>query len=188
MIEEDAVAGIHAVGLAVVDRDPVGIELGHGVGRARIERRFFSLGNFLDLAVKLGGGGLVEPGLFLKPQNADGLQHPQGAQGVGIGRVFRRFKGDRHMALGRQIVDLVRLHLLDDPDQVGGIGQIAIVQNKPPVLFMRILVEVIDPVGVEQGGPSLDAVHLIAFFQQKFSQVGAVLTGDSGNECFFHSG
>ena len=35
VIEQDAVAGIHAVGLAVVDGDPVGIELGDSVGRAR---------------------------------------------------------------------------------------------------------------------------------------------------------
>ena len=39
VVEQDAVAGVHAVGLAVVHRDPVGVELGHRVGAARIERR-----------------------------------------------------------------------------------------------------------------------------------------------------
>jgi hypothetical protein len=34
MVEQNAVAGVHAVGLAVVDRDPVGVKLGHSV-RAR---------------------------------------------------------------------------------------------------------------------------------------------------------
>ncbi len=29
---------------------------------------------------------------------------------------------------------------------------------------------------------AFDAVHDIAFFQQKLSQVGAILTGDAGNE------
>ena len=32
MIEKNAVAGVHAVGFAVVDRDPVRIELRTGVG------------------------------------------------------------------------------------------------------------------------------------------------------------
>ena len=31
MIEEDAVAGEHVVGLAVVDHDPVGVQLGDAV-------------------------------------------------------------------------------------------------------------------------------------------------------------
>src|SRR5256885_825677 len=43
VVEEDAVAGIEAVGLAVVDRDPVRVELRHAVGRARIEGSRFAL-------------------------------------------------------------------------------------------------------------------------------------------------
>src|ERR1700677_1511959 len=37
MVEQDTVAGIHAVGLAVVHRDPVAVKLGHRIGLARIE-------------------------------------------------------------------------------------------------------------------------------------------------------
>ena len=33
------------------------------------------------------------------------------------------------MALRREVVDLVRLHLLDDADQVGGVGQVTVVQD-----------------------------------------------------------
>ena len=36
VIEENAAAGVHAVGLAVVDRDPVGVELGDEIGRAHV--------------------------------------------------------------------------------------------------------------------------------------------------------
>ena len=35
------------------------------------------------------------------------------------------------VALRRQVVDFVRLHLLDDANQVGGVGQIAVVQLEP---------------------------------------------------------
>lgn len=37
----------------------------------------------------------------------------------------------------------------------------------------------IDPLGVEKGGAALDAVHGVAFFEQKFGEVGAVLAGDA---------
>jgi hypothetical protein len=43
------------------------------------------------------------------------------------------------------------------------------------------LVDVVNPLGVKRAGPAFDAVHDVAFFQQKFSQVGAVLTGDAGD-------
>ena len=42
VVEEDARAGEQAVGLAVVDRLPVGVELGAGVGAAGMERRVSS--------------------------------------------------------------------------------------------------------------------------------------------------
>ena len=60
MVEEDAVAGEQAVGLAVLDRHLVGEDLGHGVGAARVEGGGFALGRLLDLAVHLGAAGLVE--------------------------------------------------------------------------------------------------------------------------------
>ena len=55
MIEQDAVRGIHAVGLAVIDRNPVAIQLGDAVRRARVERRGFLLRHLLNQAVKFRG-------------------------------------------------------------------------------------------------------------------------------------
>ncbi len=49
------------------------------------------------------------------------------------------------------------------------------------VLDMRVLVDVINTVGIERTGSALDTVAGIAFFQQKFGKVGAVLTGDPGD-------
>ena len=46
---------------------------------------------------------------------------------------------------------------------------------------MRVLVDVVHPLGVEGAGPALDAVGDVAFFKQEFSQVGAVLAGDAGD-------
>ena len=105
-----------------------------------------------------------------------------------VGRVLRALKADGHMALGAQVVDLVGLHFLNDADQVGGVGQVAVVQHEASVVDMRVLVEVVDPVGVEQAGAALDAVHLVAFFEQQLGQVGAVLAGHAGDQCCFHWG
>src|SRR5438477_11838567 len=44
----------------------------------------------------------------------------------------------------------------------------------------------VDAIGVEQRSPTLDAVDLVAFSEQKFGEVGTVLAGDAGNEGFFH--
>ena len=50
------------------------------------------------------------------------------------------------------------------------------------VLDVRVLVEVVDALGVKQARPALDAVHDVAFFEQQLRQVRAVLAGDAGDE------
>ena len=53
------------------------------------------------------------------------------------------------MALGTEVVDLVGLNLLDDPNQICAISEVAVMQYKPLISFVRILVEMIDPCGVK---------------------------------------
>ena len=86
------------------------------------------------------------------------------------------------MTLRRQIVDLARLGLLDDADQVGGVGQVAVVHGEAQILLVRILIEMVDTAGVEGRRAALDAVHHVALLQQEFRQIGAVLAGDPGHE------
>jgi len=89
------------------------------------------------------------------------------------------------VALRGEVVEFVRLHLLENADQVSGVGQVAVVQDEASVGGVRILVEVIDALGVELRGAALDAVDGVALFQQEFGQVGAVLAGGAGDECGF---
>ena len=128
MVEEDAVAGIHAVGLAVIDGDPVGVELGHGVGAARVEGRRLALRHFLHQAVELRGRGLVEARLAPEPEEADGLEQAQRSQRIDVGGVFRRLEAHRDMGLGAEVVDLVGLDVADDPGERRAVGQVAVVQ------------------------------------------------------------
>ena len=89
------------------------------------------------------------------------------------------------MAHGGEVVYLVRLGLLDDADQIGGIGQVAVVQLELGVVHMRILVQMIDAVGIEQGGTAFHTVHHVALLQQQLGQVGTVLSCDAGDQCDF---
>lgn len=50
---------------------------------------------------------------------------------------------------------------------------------EPEVRGVRVLIEVIGAVGVEQRRAALDAVYLVALFQKQFRQLGAVLAGDT---------
>jgi hypothetical protein len=39
-------------------------------------------------------------------------------------------------------------------------------QMEAHIGFMRVLVEVVDPVGIEKGAPAFDTVDDVSFFQQ----------------------
>src|SRR5690349_10200084 len=88
------------------------------------------------------------------------------------------------MALGAEIVDLVGPDLLNDPTQIGGVGQVAVVQAKPDILLMWILVKVINARRIEGGRPPLQPMNEIAFREEQFGKVGAVLSGDTDDEGF----
>jgi len=188
VVEQDAVTGIHAIGLAVVDRDPVGIELGHCVWAARVKGGAFLLRDFLHQAIQLAGGCLVEAGLLFQTEDADRFQHAQRAHAVHVGCVFGGLEGHGHMALGAQVVDFVGLHFLNDASQVAGVAEVAVVQLEARIVDVRVLVDVVHALGVEGAGAALDAVHDVAFFQQQLSQIGAVLAGYAGDECNFWLG
>jgi len=60
------------------------------------------------------------------------------------------------------------------------------VHEEADMLFVEILVEVINPGGVKGRGAPLDAVDFVAFAEEKLGQVGTVLTGNPGDQGFFH--
>ena len=47
VVEENAIRGMHAICLTVVDNDPIGIQLGHGIWGARIKWSRLPLRNLL---------------------------------------------------------------------------------------------------------------------------------------------
>ena len=87
-------------------------------------------------------------GLFIEAQQANRFQNAQCADCIGFAGVFRRLKADGNMRLSTQIIDLIGLNFLQDAGQVGRIGQVAVMQSETGVLYVRILIDVIDPLGI----------------------------------------
>ena len=79
-------------------------------------------GGFLHQAVELTSTRLIDPCFIRKPQDPHRLKNPKRAQRVAVGGELRAVKTHCHMALGTEVVNLIGLHLLDDPDQVGTIS------------------------------------------------------------------
>src|SRR5271165_3247377 len=48
---------------------------------------------------------------------------------------------------------------------------------------MRVLVKMVDALGIEQRGASFDAMNGVALTQQELGQIGSVLAGDTGDQC-----
>jgi hypothetical protein len=81
-----------------------------------------------------------------------------------------------------KIVDLVGLRFLHDPYDVGGVGHIAIMHMEGSALLVRIMNQVIDPLGVEGRRTAFHAVDHVSFGEKKFGEIGAILAGYTGDE------
>ncbi len=92
------------------------------------------------------------------------------------------------MALRAQVVDFIGLHLLHDAGEVGGVCQITVVQDEALVLHMRVFIDMVHPLGVEQRRAALDAVDLVTLLKQELGEVATVLAGNSSYQrSFSHS-
>ncbi|MPN26903.1 hypothetical protein SDC9_174329 [bioreactor metagenome] len=94
-----------------------------------MEGGFFVLGAFFDFAVKLGGGGLVDPAALFHFEDAQGFQNSQGPQGIDVAGVFGHVEADLYVALGGKVVDFIGLDVADDSYDAAGIGEVAVVQG-----------------------------------------------------------
>ena len=182
MIEQNPRGGMQPEALPVIHRHPMRVELGHGIGAARIERRPLALHRLLDLAEHLRGRRLIEP--RLRTNDAHRLQHvrsPKPGHGAGEQRLLKR---GMHKALRRKIVDLVRLHLLNDADAARQINQIAIMQLH--------LIEHADPAqsltnDVSRRRSAQQAMNPVALAEQQSGEIGAILAGNTCDQCYLHT-
>lgn len=116
---------------------------------------------------------------------ANSLQKSERTSGNNIGGVIGDLEGNSDMRLSSEIVDLIGEDCVEPSTEGRGIGEIRIVKlHSSLVGVVGVDVDVIDPLGVEVGGAANEAVHLIAFVEEEFSEVGTILAGDAGDQCY----
>ena len=84
-----------------------------------------------------------------------------------------------HEADRAEVVDLVRLHLLDDGDQRRQVAQVTLDDLERRVLGL-------DQIRLRVVLPSYEAEHLVALRGQELREVASVLSGDPGDQCALH--
>src|SRR5947209_65721 len=93
VVEEHAATTVHAVALAVDDRNPVAVELGHSVGAAGVKGGPFALRRLLRLAEHLAAARLVEAN-SLGVDQVDRLQDARHTHGVELTGEHRLLPAD----------------------------------------------------------------------------------------------
>ena len=95
-------------------------------------------------------------------------------------------------ALPEQVQNITALATLAKQDAEIFVRETVLVDedrlDEAAALLVRILVEVIDAVGVEERRAPLDAVDDVALAEEELGEVGAVLAGDAGDERDFGGG
>jgi hypothetical protein len=85
------------------------------------------------------------------------------------------------VTLGAQVVDLGRLNIVNEICHLSRHREISIMKMKPDLRSMRVMVDMINAIGVESAGTADKPVNLVAFVQKKLSQVTAILACNARN-------
>ena len=180
MVEKNARAAEHIVGFAVLLDDPVAVQFGYGIRTVGVERRSLGLRHFLHFAVQFAGGSLVDAAFRLQMVRAHRFQNTQYAYCIDIRRELGCVKRNLHVALRRQVVNLIGLHLSDQFDERHGVTHVGIMEME-----MRRTLQMGDTLSVIDRTAADDTMHLVSFRQQKLGQIAAVLSRYTCYQCDF---
>ena len=117
---------------------------------------------------------MINAACISEATGSNGLEYTKNAGGINVCREFRGIKAHLDVALSCQIVYFVWLDLGDDLHDRHGIAEVGIVEME--VLFAF---EVGYALAVVYAAAANDAMHVIALFQKKFTQIGAILSCDT---------
>ena len=158
MVEENAGACIHIVGLAVFLDYPEAVEFSHGIGRIGMEGGILVLRYFLYLSIEFRGRCLIEAAGVAETAEADRLQTAQNAGGVDVGCEFGGIERYLYVALGGKIIEFVGAHFGDDLKDRHRVAEIRIMQVKIGMpLEMSYAFAVIDR------RTTYNAMHVVSF-------------------------
>ena len=113
---------------------------------------------------------------------ADRLEEPKRPHGRDIGGVGGLVEAHPDMALRGEVVDLRGANLADDPRQATSVGHVAVVENQPRRGAEGLTAEVLEALGPGRTRTPHDAVNFIALGDEELRQIGAILSGDPGDD------
>ncbi len=90
------------------------------------------------------------------------------------------------MALRRQVVNLIGGQPVNHVHHPFGARQVSVVEKQPRVRIVGVLIDVVDALRVDRARSPYDSVNLVSLGKQKLGHVGAVLSGNSGDQCPSH--
>ena len=93
-----------------------------------MERSVLILRYFLDFAVKLRGGCLVNLAALLEMVGPHGLKYPEDTHCIDVCCELRSVERYLNMRLGSEVVDFCWLNLADELDKGHGVAHICIMQ------------------------------------------------------------
>ena len=86
------------------------------------------------------------------------------------------------MALSGEVIQFHWLNIGNGTPESRAVGKIAIVEKEAASIQLLIPPKMLDARPQQITSAPHDAVHRVSFFQKQFAQIGAVLTGDPGNQ------
>ena len=146
VVEQLTVDREHVVGLAVVARDPVAVDLCNSVRAARIERGVLILRGRAR-AEHLTGARLIETNARVDTANC--LEHVDGAHTGGLCGIDRLIETHAHMRLRSEVVYLVRADVVDQLRHPRCVGDVAVMQVQVLARDVLVMVDMVDARTVE---------------------------------------
>jgi len=93
------------------------------------------------------------------------------AQSYDVAGVLRHVERHAHMRLRPEVVDLVRLEVVEQLHHLHRVGEVAVVEKQLHAIDVRVLVKVVDATGVERRGAAHDAVDLVPLRKEQLCQI-----------------
>src|SRR5205085_921139 len=84
------------------------------------------------------------------------------------------------MALAGEVINFRRTHLGENAAERGPIGEIAVMEEEALAIDIFVAAQMLDARAEKIARSPNDSMNGIAFFQQQFGQIRAVLAGDTG--------
>ena len=134
MVEKNTATCMQAIGFPIIHGQPMGIDFCASVGRSRPKGRGLNLGYLLNFTIHFRRRSLIISNLFNQTGLANRLKNTHGPQSSDVARIFRNIERYPNMALSTQIINLVRLQIIQQLDQLDCISEISVMEIQVGVI------------------------------------------------------